>query len=59
MYNFVQKYFAQIVHFCIDNNKGKNKMQIFTKNCIYFSFYFVLLVVHYSGMEFVKKNSSD
>ena len=20
MYNFVQKYFAQIVHFCIDNN---------------------------------------
>ena len=23
MYNFVQKYFAQIVHFCIDNNKNK------------------------------------
>ena len=21
MYNFVQKYFAQIVHFCIDNNR--------------------------------------
>ena len=23
MYNFVQKYFAQIVHFCIDNNKNQ------------------------------------
>ena len=27
MYNFVQKYFAQIVHFCIDNNRIKATVQ--------------------------------
>ena len=28
MYNFVQNYFTQIVHFCIDNNILKEQMNI-------------------------------
>lgn len=34
MYNFVQKYFAQIVHFYIDNNKYSNQAKFLANNNI-------------------------